>query len=141
MNKEIIFDLNDLPLVIQELMLYLSDYKIFTFSGPLGAGKTTLIKALLKAAGVQGDVVSPTFAYLNIYNIGGDRQLCHFDLYRLSSVVEFLEQGFDEYLHDACSWCFIEWPEIIQPLLNNERVCSITLDYYGDKRKLIINFS
>jgi tRNA threonylcarbamoyladenosine biosynthesis protein TsaE len=136
MKHKIIFSIDELPAVVQELWNLKTQVSCYTLTGPLGAGKTTLVRELLHAAGVTGIVSSPTFTYVNIYRIPHGKTVYHFDLYRISSLNEFLAQGFDEYLYEPDSYAFIEWPEIIKPLLTHA-VCNITIDYHGfDKRVL-----
>lgn len=109
---------------------------IFTFVGSLGAGKTTLVRAILKECGVSSPITSPTFTYVNIYeNIQG-QTFYHFDCYRLSCVDDFVQAGFDEYLYQSNSWSFIEWPEIIEPLINH-KVCRIVLEYKNENERII----
>lgn len=122
------YSLDALPLLVQDLFALRQDCKIYTFTGELGAGKTTLVKALLKEFGVQEVITSPTFSYVNVYQNNKNELLYHFDLYRLSSLDEFLEAGFDEFLYLQNSWAFIEWPEIITPLLRTA-VCQIVIEY------------
>ena len=122
------YTLETLPLLVQDLYALRKNCKIYTFIGPLGAGKTTLVKALLKEFGVQEAVTSPTFSYVNVYQNNKNQLLYHFDLYRLSNLDEFLEAGFDEFLYLPESWAFIEWPEIITPLLRTA-VCQIVIEY------------
>lgn len=88
------------------------DIAVWTFTGNLGAGKTTLIKALAEALGIRDAVSSPTFNYVNDY----DGRLYHFDCYRLKNVEEALNLGLEEYL-DSGRRCWVEWPEVIRPLL------------------------
>ncbi len=109
--------------------------KIFTFSGPLGAGKTTLVRLMLRELGVVEPVQSPTYTYVNIYKIA-DMTLYHFDLYRINSQDEFFQAGFDEYLDQPNSYFFIEWPEIIETLLEKE-VCRVFLEYNDQESRLI----
>ncbi len=81
--------------------------------GDLGAGKTTLTRALLHAAGYRGHVKSPTYTLAEPYHIPlAERMVTviHFDLYRMSSAEEFLEAGFREYFNDN-TICIVEWPE------------------------------
>ena len=143
MNKnEIIFTLEELPKVARELADRLKDCKILTFEGPLGAGKTTLIKQLLSLYGVNENVVSPTFTYMNIYyKANNGKTFYHFDLYRISKVEDFLAAGFDEYLIDPYGVCFIEWPEVIEPIIRlKTQVCRLTLDYHKDENTRVIRF-
>lgn len=111
---------------------------IFTFTGTLGAGKTTLIRAFLQTLGVTEHITSPTFSYVNIYTTANNRIIYHFDLYRMSSLEEFFAQGFEEYLQQPNSIVLIEWPELLEHILsNNMHTCHIQLDYNGlNKRRL-----
>ncbi len=88
-----------------------AEARVFAFTGDLGAGKTTLIKALCTVLGVADQTSSPSFAIVNEYRTGGGDPLYHFDLYRLKVAEELEGIGFDEYL-DSGSYCFIEWPEL-----------------------------
>lgn len=118
------------------LFSLLTHCKVMTFTGPLGAGKTTLVKKLLERCGVKETVTSPTFTYFITYRNDAGETFYHFDLYRMKSLAEFREVGFDEYLYSPDSWAFIEWPEIIEPLLTHE-VCKVTIDYYSDFERLL----
>lgn len=87
--------------------------------GDLGAGKTTLTRALLHAAGHSGHVKSPTYTLAEPYRImltGQTVDFIHFDLYRMGSPEEFLDAGFREYFNDR-TVCVIEWPEKGEPVL------------------------
>ncbi len=88
-----------------------AEARVFAFTGDLGAGKTTLIKALCKVLGVADHTSSPSFAIVNEYRAGTGDPLYHFDLYRLKALEELEGIGFDEYL-DSGHYCFIEWPEL-----------------------------
>jgi len=78
-------------------------------TGDLGAGKTTAVRALLRALGVQGAVKSPTFALLEPYEVSR-LNLYHFDFYRFKNPKEFLDGGFSEYFGPGCV-DLVEWPE------------------------------
>lgn len=136
-EQTIIYGVDEVESVAQRLKELLSTCKVMTFTGTLGAGKTTLIRALLRRCGVQGDITSPTFTYMNVYEDSEGNTLYHFDLYRITSVDMFVNAGFDEYLYQPNSWTLIEWPEVIAPLLTHD-VCHVYLDYYDEleKRKL-----
>lgn len=87
----------------------LSAPMIMTFQGEIGAGKTTLIRAMLRALGVQSAIKSPTFSLVESYLI---ESLCihHFDLYRIHDETELEYIGFRDYF-TANAVCLIEWPE------------------------------
>jgi tRNA threonylcarbamoyladenosine biosynthesis protein TsaE len=117
--------------VANQLADILKTVAVMTFTGPLGAGKTTLIKALLQASGVRDEVTSPTFTYMNQYEGIDGFMFYHFDLYRIESVESFIEMGFHEYLYQPHSVALIEWPAVIDSLLVHS-VCHVTIDYCDD---------
>ena len=87
--------------------------------GELGAGKTTLTRALLHAAGYAGHVKSPTYTLAEPYTVtlaGGPTSVMHFDLYRIASPEEFLDAGFREHFNGN-NVCIVEWPEQAKPVL------------------------
>lgn len=90
--------------------------RIFTFYGAMGAGKTTLIKALCNRLNVIDTVTSPTFALVNVYLTAGNRSVYHFDLYRMKKLEEIFDIGYEDYFYSG-SYCLIEWPELIEQLL------------------------
>lgn len=133
---EIVYELDTIDSVADELVMLLGQCSVMTLSGSLGAGKTTLIKALLRRCGVDTDIQSPTFTYLNEYTNAIGQTFYHFDLYRLKNKQEFLDAGFQEYLYQPNSWALIEWPEIIMSLLKH-RVCQIVIDHHGLDRRIL----
>ncbi len=135
-EKTVIYGLDELDQAVALLYEQRLTCSVYTFTGTLGAGKTTLIRRLLQSFGVHEVIASPTFTYVNIYTSSQEQWLYHFDCYRIATLDEFIEAGFGEYLYAPGSWSFIEWPEIVMPLLTHN-VCHVTLDYCGqDKREL-----
>ncbi|MBK9759506.1 MAG: tRNA (adenosine(37)-N6)-threonylcarbamoyltransferase complex ATPase subunit type 1 TsaE [Flavobacteriales bacterium] len=87
------------------------DRRVFVFQGELGAGKTTLIKAMCAELGVASGTSSPSFSIVNEYRTATNQPVYHFDLYRLKNEQELDGIGFTEYL-DSGNYCFVEWPEL-----------------------------
>jgi tRNA threonylcarbamoyladenosine biosynthesis protein TsaE len=87
--------------------------------GDLGAGKTRFIKGVCKGLGVNEHVASPTFTIVNEYNIAG-LHICHFDFYRLKTLNELREIGFEEYVNSDAI-CLIEWADKVRELLPPNR--------------------
>ncbi len=90
--------------------------RVFVFQGDLGAGKTTLIKAMCDELGVEQSTGSPSYNIVNEYRTVGDEAVYHFDLFRLKDAAELDGIGFTEYL-DSGKYCFVEWPELAKNLL------------------------
>ncbi len=113
---ELTFEEKDLPSVARQIIRH-SDSKILCFYGEMGAGKTTLIKALVMALGGGSGTNSPTFGIVNEYEVADGSLLAyHFDFYRITDETEALDLGVEEYW-DKDVWVFIEWPEHIASLL------------------------
>ena len=90
--------------------------RIFAFYGKMGAGKTTFIKALCDDVHVADYVTSPTFALINEYGTTTGKPIYHFDFYRIKNIGEAFDFGYEDYFFSG-EYCFIEWPELIEPLL------------------------
>ncbi|MEB0261715.1 MULTISPECIES: tRNA (adenosine(37)-N6)-threonylcarbamoyltransferase complex ATPase subunit type 1 TsaE [unclassified Mucilaginibacter] len=105
----------ELPQVASGILNFAGDTRIFLFYGDMGAGKTTLIKALCSQLGVLDAATSPTFSIVNQYE-GQDGPVYHFDFYRLKDQNEALDMGYEEYFYSG-NYCFIEWPEKIANLI------------------------
>ena len=85
--------------------------KIFLFTGQVGSGKTTMIKSFSKKLSVINNTSSPTFNIINEYKDDYQKSIYHLVLYRLKSINDLVEIGFEEYINSG-NYCFIEWPEI-----------------------------
>ncbi len=108
---------------------------IFAFFGPMGAGKTTFIKAICNALEVTDDVNSPTFTIVNEYRAGKGFPVYHFDFYRINKISEAYDIGIDEYF-GAEGLCLIEWPEKIEEILPQE-CFKVTVSVNGDGTRSI----
>lgn len=106
----------ELPAVARQLLKTYPEERFYAFFGKMGAGKTTLIKELCAQLGVEDNVCSPTFAIINEYSSGKGEPVYHFDFYRLKSLDEAYDLGYEEYFYSGC-YCFSEWTEKIEPLL------------------------
>ena len=95
-------------------------HRIFAIYGAMGAGKTTLVKALCAALGSDDTVKSPTFSLVNEYESPAG-PIFHFDFYRIKGIDEVFDIGFEEYI-DSGNYCFLEWPELIEPLIPSDAV-------------------
>ena len=115
---EFLFKLADIQNIAKEIINQ-SNHKVILFDGQMGAGKTTLIKALSKELGVVDVANSPTFSIVNEYKTETNQTVFHFDLYRLEEEEEAYDMGIDEYF-DSGNWCFIEWPEKTPNLIPDE---------------------
>ena len=108
---------------------------VVAFEGEMGAGKTTLIRALAAALGVADDVSSPTFALVNEYRDARDQPVYHFDFYRIDSLDEAERMGASEYL-DSGYLCLVEWPARVAALLPTPRL-EVRLEVLPDQARQI----
>ena len=111
-----ISNIDQLPAVAEALLGEFPGERFYAFFGKMGVGKTTLIKELCRQLGVEDNVSSPTFAIVNEYSDRVGEPVYHFDFYRLKSLAEAYDIGYEEYFYSG-SWCFTEWTEKIEPLL------------------------
>ena len=111
---ELTYKITDIDFVAEELLKHVSS-KTIVLKADMGVGKTTLIKALVKALGSIDVVTSPTFSIVNEYSLINDK-IYHFDFYRIKNEEEALNFGIEDYLYTE-SWIFMEWFENIPNLL------------------------
>lgn len=114
--KFLLKNLSDLDIVANKFVAIIDNRKVFAFYGEMGAGKTTFIKAICKALGVTETVTSPTFSIVNEYERNQGELIYHFDFYRIKNIEEAYDFGYEDYFYSG-QLCFIEWPELVDPLL------------------------
>lgn len=137
--QDIIFEINsidELSKVSDFLVSMREKSNIIAFYGNMGAGKTTLIKNLCSKLGVQDEVNSPTFALVNEYQTETFDSIFHFDFYRIKSLEEVFDIGYEDYFYGG-SLCLLEWPELIDPLMPEHFIkVEITLGDTDTSRKI-----
>jgi len=133
---EITYRLKGLPTVATKIIESVKN-KTLLFYADMGAGKTTLIKEIIKQLHVTDTVNSPTFSVVNEYISANDELIYHFDFYRIKDVSEALDIGIDDYFYKN-AWCFVEWPQNVENLLPLDSI-SIHIDIIDEStRKLTI---
>ncbi len=105
----------------KDLLASHPDARIFAFFGAMGVGKTTFIKAICHELGSIDLVSSPTYSIVNHYATKNGQSLYHFDFYRIKSIAEVYDLGYEEYMYSG-NYCFIEWPEKLESLLPDEYI-------------------
>ncbi|MBE0662603.1 MAG: tRNA (adenosine(37)-N6)-threonylcarbamoyltransferase complex ATPase subunit type 1 TsaE [Bacteroidales bacterium] len=126
----------DLDLVARKIINSFPQQRVFAFYGAMGVGKTTLIKAVCHELGVEDVVVSPTFSLINEYSTREGDPVYHFDFYRIKSLSEAFDMGYEEYFFSG-HYCFVEWPEKIEQLLPPGFVYIIISFGDGDQKRVI----
>ena len=129
------YDLGEIQSAARWLIEKAKGDKIWVFQGQMGAGKTTLIKALAQEFGVEEEVSSPTFGIVNEYQAADSQKIFHFDFYRLDDPEEALEIGIEEYFYGG-GLCWIEWAEKISQFIPDEFLL-IKLEILSEKKRSI----
>lgn len=117
----VLVDAQGLEVTATDILDKCGSARVFAFDGKMGAGKTTFIKHLCEAMGTEDVVNSPTFAIVNVYEVASGEEVYHFDCYRIKDIREAMDFGAEEYLYSG-NYCFIEWAEMIEPLLPEDTV-------------------
>ncbi len=131
MEKRVtVSDLAKLPEAAKIILSDIGNHRVVALFGKMGAGKTTLIKAFCNVLGVEDVVSSPTFALVNEYISGKGEPVFHFDFYRIESIEEVYDIGYEEYIYSG-HFCFIEWPEMMMELLP-ETFVYLSIEETGD---------
>lgn len=125
----------DYPAAAREFIGLMGKNRIFAFYGKMGTGKTTLIKSICEEMGVEDTINSPTFAIVNEYEDREMNTIYHFDFYRIKSLAEVYNMGYEEYLYSDAI-CFMEWPELVEELLPEE-CTSVYIDENEDGTRTV----
>ena len=135
------FEINsveELSQVSEYLLSLREESDIVAFYGPMGAGKTTLIKNLCHRMGVTDEVNSPTFAIVNEYVTMEGESVYHFDFYRIKKLEEVYDIGYENYFYSG-NLCLLEWPEMIEPLMPEKFIrVDIALANTDDSRRIVV---
>lgn len=123
----------ELPNVAASIIDFAFEEKIWVLVGEMGAGKTTLTKAIGKALGIIDTVHSPTFSIVNEYLTVKEDTVFHFDFYRLETPEEALNIGVEDYFYSG-NLCLIEWPQKIGGLLP-EKFLKIEIEDLGGEAR------
>ena len=118
MNRIEIDSLSELPRVAEAVIEALDGRSVVLLRGGMGAGKTTLVSRIAALLGAEDTVTSPTFALVNQYE-GQECRIYHFDFYRIDSIEEVFDLGYEEYFYSG-DLCLVEWPEKIEPLIPDD---------------------
>jgi tRNA threonylcarbamoyladenosine biosynthesis protein TsaE len=133
----LIKDKRYLPAAARKLVRYAGNARIIAFYGLMGAGKTTIIKAVCKVLGATDLVNSPSFTIVNEYKTRSGESLYHIDFYRIKKKEEVFDFGIEEYF-SGNSYCFLEWPELVEEILPSETLrIRISVD---NKEQRILDF-
>jgi tRNA threonylcarbamoyladenosine biosynthesis protein TsaE len=130
-----VISINDLQNVANELIRTFSTDRVFAFYGKMGAGKTTFIQSICRVLGTADNVTSPTFALINEYNTDQLDSIFHFDFYRIKELEEAYDLGYEDYIYSG-SYCLIEWPEMIEPLLP-DNIVEVRIEVQDDESRVI----
>ena len=128
--------LDELHEAARQMVQAMGEHTVFAFYGKMGAGKTTLIKALCDVLGVSDMVNSPTFSLVNEYRSATTGELIyHFDFYRIKKIEEVYDMGYEDYFYSG-ALCFIEWPPLIEDLLPGDAV-SVNIEEMEDGSRVV----
>ncbi|GIV35214.1 MAG: tRNA (adenosine(37)-N6)-threonylcarbamoyltransferase complex ATPase subunit type 1 TsaE [Chitinophagales bacterium] len=129
---------NQLQEAARQILEYCKNRIFFAFYGEIGAGKTTLIKAICLALGCKDAISSPSFSLINEYHLQPGltpERIYHIDLYRLESIREALDIGLQEIFHSS-QYCFVEWPQVAETFFPDTAV-RIYLSINADNSRTI----
>ena len=115
--------LEALPEAAEQFVALMGDETVYAFKGEMGAGKTTFIRQLCRALGVEENLAnSPSFSIINEYRSDTTAELIyHIDFYRIEDLEEAIEIGTEDYF-DSGALCLLEWAERVEDLLPGDTV-------------------
>lgn len=132
------YGIAEMQIVAAELSELINQFKVVTFSGNLGAGKTSLIKMLCHLWGVQETVSSPTYALVNQYKADSKKTgtlIYHIDLYRVKDEEEAFQAGIEDHLYSG-ELCLVEWPEKAMGIIPKGAL-AVEISYVSDEQRHI----
>ncbi len=139
MEEIIIKDISELADVAKRIVDKLSESRKVFFYGEVGAGKTTLIKQICSLMHIKDEITSPSYPIINQYfweYKGVQSSLNHIDLYRLNELEEAISIGIEDCLEDD-SYCFVEWPALIEPFAEDKFLKIKILHHGVSSRKIL----
>jgi len=128
--------LSDLTAVAKAILGIKTSSNVYCLMGELGAGKTTLVKAFAELLLVDDEVTSPSYSLINEYG-SEDTLIYHVDLYRLNSLDEAINIGIEDYIHSG-KLMFVEWPDLIIPLLDDFNTIKINVENESMRKILFL---
>lgn len=131
----------DWPLVVEEILGEIEEYKVILLSGELGVGKTTLVQAMADSLHIMDRITSPTFSLVQEYRTQKNEIIYHLDLYRLNSYEEVIGAGIVDLIESEEYYCmFIEWPGLIHDALDGPYISLEINISKGEKRDVRIKY-
>jgi len=121
LTKVVCKQLADLDNAAKVLLKKYPSNRLFAFYGEMGAGKTTFIKKICNKLKVIDNISSPTFAIVNVYQTENAEQVYHFDFYRIKTLEEVYDIGYEDYFYSD-QYCLMEWPEKIKDILPEDTI-------------------
>lgn len=131
--------IEEMPLVASKILDAFPEERFYVFRGQMGAGKTTLIKLVCTHLGVEGFTSSPTYSLVNEYLSELFGSVYHFDFYRIKSLEEVYDIGYEDYFFGD-SYCFVEWAEKISELLPS-RFVEVKIETADNYRNIYVKLS
>lgn len=117
-----------------KLIRFAGQNRLIAFQGPMGAGKTTLIRELCRQLEVTDMVASPSFAIVYEYITGNKSVVYHLDFFRIRDLEEVYDMGYEEYFFSG-NWCFVEWPGKVRSVLPAQTIwVDIQVDEAGKRQ-------